>query len=590
LLSEQDRLNEIEPLERRALAIREKVLGPEHPDTVRSSAGLGWVLAKQGHYDEAEPIYRRAIAIVRKVDESLIQLTLDAQLGALLFEKQGKPLEALPYYREAADVLDRLFAYTGSGKLPEEARYTFLEQYAYVYPALIGLLLQLHEQDPKAGYDREILAVASRNQSRIFSELLRQADVKIFAADPTFVDLKNRRELLEQRLSLLREKYATVPISAANADSQRAAFSEQIKQAESELQALEQRLWKDYPRFMELVQPRPVTVDDLQKRLLRPGEALLGVVVLPKRTVVLVITPEHFLLHPVDLSEQNLADRIRQIRQSLKQPGQQVNTDLLAKLDPAILHDLYQNLFAAPVEEALKGAKQVLVVAAGPLYSLPLELLVTTYGETEQKAFKKAKARAYGSSPEQALLGEYATLSYLGDRYRFSYLPSLSALVSQRDYPKKPVPIQRELIAFADPIFGMEAAEATAEPASTYSPATQATLRGLDRSGANPTLNRLPHTADEVNDIAHLFTDQPAPYLRDAAQEHTAKDLAKASTLQGLRYLIFATHGLLGGEFLQVKTALETQPMPIPDRPLPVLPKEERAQPALALTLVGNRL
>ena len=166
----------------------------------------------------------------------------------------------------------------------------------------------------------------------------------------------------------------------------------------------------------------------------------------------------------------------------------------------------------------------------------------------------------------------------------------MSALVSQRDYPKKPVPIQRELIAFADPVFGAEGPETPAAPAATYSPATQATLRGLDRSGANPRLNRLPHTADEVNDIAHLFTDQPAPYLRDAAQEHTAKDLAKAGTLQGLRYLIFATHGLLGGEFLQVKAALETQPMPIPDRPLPVLPKEERAQPALALTLVGNRL
>jgi len=104
------------------------------------------------------------------------------------------------------------------------------------------------------------------------------------------VDLKNRREALNQELARLREKRATIPISAANADSQRTAFSEQIKQAESALQALEQRLWNDYPRFMELVQPRPVTVADLQQHLLRPGEALLSVVVLPKRTVVLVVT------------------------------------------------------------------------------------------------------------------------------------------------------------------------------------------------------------------------------------------------------------------------------------------------------------
>jgi len=121
------------------------------------------------------------------------------------------------------------------------------------------------------------------------------------------------------------------------------------------------------------------------------------------------------------------------------------------------------------VEEALKGTKQILVVAAGPLYSLPLELLVTAYGEAEQKAFKRMRQRAYGANPEQALLSEYATLSYLGDQYRFSYLPSLSALASQRDYPKKPVPIQRELIAFADPVFGPEGPETPVDSAAIYS-------------------------------------------------------------------------------------------------------------------------
>ncbi len=35
-------------------------------------------------------------------------------------------------------------------------------------------------------------------------------------------------------------------------------------------------MWRDYPRYMELANQRPVTADDLQRRLLKEGEALQG--------------------------------------------------------------------------------------------------------------------------------------------------------------------------------------------------------------------------------------------------------------------------------------------------------------------------
>ena len=45
---------------------------------------------------------------------------------------------------------------------------------------------------------------------------------------------------------------------------------------------------------MELTSPRPVTVDDLQKTLLKPGEALLSYVLLPQQTVIFVVTRNDF--------------------------------------------------------------------------------------------------------------------------------------------------------------------------------------------------------------------------------------------------------------------------------------------------------
>jgi tetratricopeptide (TPR) repeat protein len=52
---------------RRALAARERVLGPEHPDTMISVSSLGFLFESQGNYAEAEPLYRRALSGFTKV-------------------------------------------------------------------------------------------------------------------------------------------------------------------------------------------------------------------------------------------------------------------------------------------------------------------------------------------------------------------------------------------------------------------------------------------------------------------------------------------------------------------------------------------
>ena len=55
------------PLFERALAIREKALGPEHPDTATSLATLAILLQAQGDYAAARPLFERALAVREKV-------------------------------------------------------------------------------------------------------------------------------------------------------------------------------------------------------------------------------------------------------------------------------------------------------------------------------------------------------------------------------------------------------------------------------------------------------------------------------------------------------------------------------------------
>ena len=63
LYQAQGKYAEAEPLYQRALAIREKALGPEHPDVANSLNNLAVLYRAQGKYAEAEPLYQRALAI-----------------------------------------------------------------------------------------------------------------------------------------------------------------------------------------------------------------------------------------------------------------------------------------------------------------------------------------------------------------------------------------------------------------------------------------------------------------------------------------------------------------------------------------------
>ena len=63
LLRATNRPGEAEPLYRRALAIDERSLGPDHPDVARDLNNLAQLLRATNRPGEAEPLYRRALAI-----------------------------------------------------------------------------------------------------------------------------------------------------------------------------------------------------------------------------------------------------------------------------------------------------------------------------------------------------------------------------------------------------------------------------------------------------------------------------------------------------------------------------------------------
>lgn len=91
---------EAEQLYQRALAIREQHLGPEHPYTANTYSNLANLYLAQKRYREAEPLYRRALAI-REQLSGPPQLDSDDQLHTLanFYVTQGRYREAEPLYQ-----------------------------------------------------------------------------------------------------------------------------------------------------------------------------------------------------------------------------------------------------------------------------------------------------------------------------------------------------------------------------------------------------------------------------------------------------------------------------------------------------------
>lgn len=72
------RYDEAEVAYEHALAIRERILGPEHPDIVTNLLNLGRLLTKRGKPDRAADLLRRSIAIHARTDDPDNQFLLGA--------------------------------------------------------------------------------------------------------------------------------------------------------------------------------------------------------------------------------------------------------------------------------------------------------------------------------------------------------------------------------------------------------------------------------------------------------------------------------------------------------------------------------
>jgi len=97
-----------EPMFLKAISIREKSLGPEHPDTLASLSNLGFLYSQRGKNANAEPLLRRSLEILEKLQKprQYHRLITAKVIEALaeIYKEQGLFTKAEVLYRRSTKI------------------------------------------------------------------------------------------------------------------------------------------------------------------------------------------------------------------------------------------------------------------------------------------------------------------------------------------------------------------------------------------------------------------------------------------------------------------------------------------------------
>lgn len=511
----------------------------------------GTALLTAGQTEDALGIFQQRLEKTLKNYGAKSYLTAEAQgYVAAALTRTGQTARALALFRAAMPIL-----LSPSRAVDDEN--TALgrrHRLKFIVENYLRLLSEIRDMPQIAG-NLDVAAEAFHVADAVRGGSVQRALVASTArARVGNADLANliRREQDARHQIAAMQGMLTNAISAPPDQQDRKALTSlrtSIDQLRDARAAIREEIGRRFPDYIDLIDPRPATLDQARK-VLRGDEALLATYVAADRTYVWAVRhdgPAAFA--SAALGRPAIAKIVADLRRALDP-----NATTLGEIPPydtAAAYRLYAALLK-PVESGWKGARDLLVVAHDALGQLPFSVLVTA---------------PYTLAPDKngtALFANYRAVPFLVRQVAVTQLPSVTSLVALRRLPA-PDPNRRAFVGFGDPWFNSREAAEAEKPQNIQVAALQTrgassllTTRGLRlvrrsvpktegvASAELGMLPRLPDTAQEVRSVAKALGADPATdvFLGRAANERTVETM----NLANRRVVMFATHGLVPGD------------------------------------------
>ena len=299
LYRNQGRYAEAEPLYKRALAIHEKALGPDHPDVATALNNLAELYRYQGRYAEAEPLYKRSLAIVEKAlgpDHPDVAKALNNL--AELYHEQDRYADAEPLYKRSLRIFEKALGPDHPDvEIPLnklEVLYSDQRRYGEALPlirrtvahktaatwALLPVLFgaQAEKLIPADEAVDDGLNVVQRALRTSAGEALNALAARFSAGGGRLAELVRKDQDLANEAAALDK---AIIAAVSKEPSRRDAAAEQkikdrIAAITQERDDLGKVFAREFPDYAALSRPEPLTVKDIQP-LLAEDEALVVV-------------------------------------------------------------------------------------------------------------------------------------------------------------------------------------------------------------------------------------------------------------------------------------------------------------------------
>ncbi len=229
---------------KRSLVIREKVLGADHPDVARSLNNLAGLYEHQQRYADAEPLYRRALSIrERALGPDHPDVATSTSNLAYFLQVSGRTADALP--------------------LAEKTLAHDRAQLRVVLPILFAARQKLLADD--RALDEALVAIQRGTQSSAAAAVNKLA-VRLAAGSDRLAELARRDKDLGAEADAL-DKAIVAAVSKPSA--QRDAAAEQrnrqrLAAIASERATLQKTLGVEFPDYASLSNPLPLVAKEIQ--------------------------------------------------------------------------------------------------------------------------------------------------------------------------------------------------------------------------------------------------------------------------------------------------------------------------------------
>jgi len=549
-----------------ALETSERVFGAEHDATGDTVSALAVHALGENRLDEAQTLFERARRISEKAGrESRSYANTVAGSGLVAF-KRGAWAEAYEAMKQASATYIAIEQRAAGGtavQLRRDATRPVAYDELFLSQALAAYRLAAAEPRRASVLGDEAFQLAQRTQNSQAGEALTLMAARFAAgSDALSAVMRERQDLVGewQGLDVLLTAALVTPPDQRDGLKEQALRARRAEVA-SRIDGLDGRLGKEFPQYAALLSPQPLSIAAVQSSL-SPREVLVFVASLPEQSLIWAIGKEvaHVALLPVGSKE--LSRQIAGLRCGLDSSAWRIKGSLSCAsllgfardksrplpFDLFRAHALYGTLLK-PVSDLIAG-KDLLVVASGPLATLPLSVLVTE--------------RPSAAIPDS---GEgYAEAAWLAKRHAVTTLPSVSSLGALRSAARASLATQ-PFVGFGNPLLtGRDGTNRAAwsktscpksimrELMSAVAPdlpfvAVMPFRGGLGDIGVLRRQAPLPETADELCAVAKEVSAGPRDvHLGAEATEGAVKALDGTGALARYRIVHFATHGLLAGE------------------------------------------